>query len=147
MAVRVAGKGKDGKIVSEGRVTITPLLITPTPSSSTKPEPAAAAATNGADAAAEEADGAAEPAAKKPRHDTPAHPDPAAAAAAAASGSGARGMASVSSSAGVQQPVACYVCQLATIAGKFDPQKAAQLGVARGPVSAVRPCSCALAGL
>lgn len=87
---------------------------------------AAAAAANGADAAAEEADGAAEPAAKKPRHDT---------AATAAGGSGPRGMASVTSSAGAQQPVACYVCQLATIPGKFDPQKAAQLGVARGPVS------------
>jgi hypothetical protein len=43
-------------------------------------------------------------------------------------------MASVQSSAGLQPAVACYVCQLATIPGKFDPQKAAQLGVQRGPV-------------
>jgi hypothetical protein len=28
-----------------------------------------------------------------------------------------------------------YLCQLATVPGKFDPQKAAQLGVPKGPVS------------
>jgi hypothetical protein len=29
----------------------------------------------------------------------------------------------------------CYMCQLASIPGKFNPQKAAALGVPRGPVS------------
>jgi hypothetical protein len=60
---------------------------------------------------------------------------PAAASAGAVAAANGCGMASVHSSAGVQSAVACYVCQLATIPGKFDTQKAAQLGVPRGPVS------------
>jgi predicted lipid-binding transport protein (Tim44 family) len=121
-----AGAGQDDKVTTEGRVVITPLLIRPTPRSS---QPSAPAADSTA-AAAEADESAQEPAAKKPRHDE----CPGAAAAAAGAGSGGRGMASVHSSAGVQPAVACYVCQLATIPGKFDPQKAAQLGVQRGPV-------------
>jgi len=125
-------------IVSEGRVTITPLLITPAAASS-KAQPAgskAAAAGAEADAAADAADGSAEPAAKKPRHEGPTGQGPAQpAAAASATGSNTRGTASVHSTPRSQQPVACYVCQFASIPGKFDPQKAAQLGVPKGPVS------------
>jgi hypothetical protein len=36
---------------------------------------------------------------------------------------------------GSDRPVCAYLCQLATIPGKFDPAKAAQLGVPKGPVS------------
>lgn len=124
-------------IVSEGRVTITPLLITPAAASS-KAQPAgskAAAAGAEADAAADAADGSAEPAAKKPRHEGPTGQGPAQpAAAASATGSNTRGTASVHSTPRSQQPVACYVCQFASIPGKFDPQKAAQLGVPKGPL-------------
>lgn len=123
-------------IVSEGRVTITPLLITPVAASS-KTQPAGSKAAGAeADAAADTADGSAEPAAKKPRHEGPAVEGLAQpAAAAAATGSNTRGTASVHSTPRSQQPVACYVCQFASIPGKFDPQKAAQLGVPKGPVS------------
>ena len=31
-------------------------------------------------------------------------------------------------------PVVCYVCQLASLPGKFLPQKAAQLGIPKGPL-------------
>jgi hypothetical protein len=123
------GTGNNDAISAENRVVITSLLIKAAPSSSNKPQPAAAAA--------EEGDGSQEPATKKPRVEATADSSNGTAAAAAGSGggSGGRGMASVHSSAGVQSAVVCYVCQLATIPGKFDPQKAAQLGVPRGPVS------------
>jgi hypothetical protein len=53
----------------------------------------------------------------------------AAAAAAAAAGRLGRGMSSLA------PDVVCYICQLSSIPGKFNPQKAAELGVPRGPVS------------
>jgi ribonuclease Z len=33
-----------------------------------------------------------------------------------------------------QAPAACYVCQLADVPGKFLPEKAAALGVPKGPL-------------
>lgn len=132
------GTGKDDRITAESRVTITPLLIRAASSNSgSTPKPAAVAQA----AAGEDADGSQEPAAKKPRHEEAAAaasdaPNSTPAAAGAGAVATGRGMASVHSSAGVQSAVACYVCQLATIPGKLDPQKAAQLGVPRGPVSA-----------
>lgn len=120
-----AGVGQKDTIAQENRVTITPLLIRAAPRDGSNGSKTAADTA----AAADEADGAQEPATKKPRHEA------AEAAGSGGASSGGRGMASVHSSAGVQSAVACYVCQLATIPGKFDPQKAAQLGVPRGPVS------------
>ena len=139
-----AGQGSSAPISTPGRVTITPLLLTPSAGSSTQGTAADAAADGSGSAAAAaasaEADGTQEPAAKKPRHEAPAAglPDDLVQAAAAAAGAGSsgpsRGLASVQSSS-VQPTVVCYVCQLANIPGKFDPKKAAQLGVPKGPVS------------
>jgi hypothetical protein len=132
-------------------MTVTPVLIRTT-SPISQPLPlgadstgswAAAADAADADAAATE-DGDApaweQPAAKKPRRKAPA---PGAAAAAAGVSSGARGRGRVHSSDVVQAVVACYVCQLADIPSRFDPAKAAELGVPCGPVRwQLGACTC-----
>lgn len=98
-------------------VSISPVIIQATPAAGQADAVADAdAASNGAAAApAAPAEEGAEPEAKRPR------------VAAAAAG---MDIASVS----VETPAACYVCELPSIPGKFLPQRAAALGVPRGPL-------------
>jgi ribonuclease Z len=103
-------------------VAITPVVLRPEGA-----PPAAAAAAVVADAAADAADGGGEdaedadggePGAKRPRLSN----------CAAAAGAAANGAA-----AAAPTSVACYVCALPEVAGKFLPARAAALGVPRGP--------------
>lgn len=133
-------------IIQEPVVTITAVTIQPTAADTAAADVAAAAAT------------AEEPVLKKPRTTAAAaavlddlyestEPPPAAAAASngqqqqqsggqrAAAPRNAQHLGHGMSSAA--PAVVCYICQLASIPGKLDPRKAAQLGVPKGPVSRV----------
>jgi ribonuclease Z len=98
-------------------VAITPVVLRPEGA----PAPAAAApvAAAAADTAADGAEDAedAEPGAKRPR----------------LSNGGADGAGANSAAAAAPTSVACYVCALPEVAGKFLPARAAALGVPRGP--------------
>jgi ribonuclease Z len=115
-AVTAGASGLDAVVLQTDVVTIKALLLQPTQ----QQQPAAAAAPD----AGTKDDTTSEPAAKRPCLREPDQPNLAAAAASTAAAGG-----------GGVAPSVAYLCQLATIPGKFDPKKAAQLGVPRGPVS------------
>lgn len=94
-------------VVKNDVVTITPVLI--------RPDAAAHAGT-----AANGTDAGGEPSAKRQRtQGDEAAPD---------------GAGLTVPSAAIESAAACYICELADIPGKFLPQKAASLGVPRGPL-------------
>jgi hypothetical protein len=136
------GSKTKNPIIDDGFVAISALHIQPTSSGSTETVKAAtdSAATTAADTAAD-ANAAAvaegEPAAKRQRTagdgSSAAHAATAAAAAATAGWLGP-GMSAVA------PDVVCYMCQLGSIPGKFNPKKAAELGVPRGPVRLLLLC-------
>ncbi|KAF8070965.1 TRZ4 [Scenedesmus sp. PABB004] len=137
--VRELGPSSQGAAVADDFVSITPVPLLPASGAgggADAPEEAGEPPAGGDAAAAVEADGTAgappgaaaeEPAPKRQRTAAGGMPG----AVAAGAGAAGAGLGRVSPLAPL---VLSYVCQLSSTPGKFDPQKAAQLGVPRGPL-------------
>ena len=109
-------------------LTVTPVTITPQPDVA---EAADAVAAGDDDA---QGGGAQEPQAKRQRVEGGGGA-PAAGSADTAGGAAAVQWPGTGPGAARPVPSVAYVCELATVPGKFDPKKAVELGVPKGPVS------------
>ncbi|KAL4458182.1 hypothetical protein ABPG75_013047 [Micractinium tetrahymenae] len=113
LKVHEFGAGSDGAapapVVANELVAITPVVLS-----------AAGAPPGGQAGSAATAGEGGEPSAKRPRLE--------------GGGQGQQGGGMDIASVAVESPAACYVCELPDVPGKFLPQKAASLGVPRGPL-------------